>query len=80
MKQIGIFNFIFVHNSISDSSSNNGELVASGRQAGTAALATAGLALATIAMIAEFIVYSGFSPRVRYNQSPLLENKIMTSR
>lgn len=37
------------------------------RQAGGAAVATGVLALATIAMITEFIVYSGFTPKVRSN-------------
>ena len=39
------------------------------RQAGGAAVATGVLALATIAMITEFIVYSGFTPKVRSNSS-----------
>lgn len=52
-------------NANGDSHSNDGDLVATGRQAGTAAVATGVLALATIAMITEFIVYSGFSPRVK---------------
>ena len=43
---------------------NHGDLEATGRQAGTAAAAAAGLALATIAMITEFLIYSGFAPRV----------------
>ena len=43
---------------------NNDHLVATGRQAGGAAVATGVLALATIAMITEFIVYSGFTPKV----------------
>ena len=57
---------ILTNNLLLDINTNNGELVASGRQAGTAALVTAGFALATIGMIAEFIAYSGFAPRVRY--------------
>ena len=44
---------------------NDGELVATGREAGTAAVATGVFALATIAMITEFIIYSGFSPKVK---------------
>ena len=44
---------------------NHGDLQATGRQAGTAAAAAAGLALATIAMITEFLIYSGFAPRVK---------------
>ena len=44
---------------------NRGDLEATGRQAGTAAAAAAGLALATIAMITEFLIYSGFAPRVK---------------
>ena len=46
--------------------SNDDHLVATGRQAGGAAVATGVLALATIGMIAEFILYSGFTPKVRY--------------
>ena len=44
---------------------NQVDLEATGRQAGTAAAAAAGLALATIAMITEFLIYSGFAPRVK---------------
>ena len=46
--------------------SNDDHLVATGRQAGGAAVATGVLALATIAMITEFIVYSGFTPKVKF--------------
>ena len=46
--------------------SNDDHQIATGRQAGGAAVATGVLALATIAMITEFIVYSGFTPKVKY--------------
>ena len=41
--------------------------LARSNQAGGAAVATGVLALATIAMITEFIVYSGFTPKVNYD-------------
>ena len=47
--------------------SNDDNQIATGRQAGGAAVATGVLALATIAMITEFIVYSGFTPKVKYH-------------
>ena len=56
---------------------NRGDLEATGRQAGTAAAAAAGLALATIAMITEFLIYSGFAPRVKmriFSQKFVVEN------
>ena len=61
---------------------NNDHLVATGRQAGGAAVATGVLALATIAMITEFIVYSGFTPKVTsilklYSKLHLLFQKIL---
>ena len=45
---------------------NDDHQIATGRQAGGAAVATGVLALATIGMIAEFILYSGFTPKVEY--------------
>ena len=56
--------------------SNDGHAVATGRQAGGAAVATGVLALATIAMITEFIVYSGFTPKVNYDYD--IEIRIIT--
>ena len=45
--------------------SHDSEIVSTGRDVGTGGVAAGFLALATIAMITEFIVYSGFAPRVR---------------
>ena len=59
------FFFIFIPNNVLGVNLNDGELVATGREAGSAAVATGVFALATIAMITEFIIYSGFSPKVK---------------
>ena len=56
--------------------SNDDHAVATGRQAGGAAVATGVLALATIAMITEFIVYSGFTPKVNCDYD--IEIRIVT--